>query len=207
MSVFTVLPMYAWVTIQIITLFKPDIYIILNSMALNLLTLIQLGLLYACNGNPPVPGCGPAHAFPCTQVTLLAYVVTSTLCYRRDFTMPFNLSYFYSTLAVAILIQWVALATVTIGFATNSSALAGCILGATSACTLHEVVIYLLNKKPLMLHRVIVFIGNITGRTVSNDMLVRFERIATYEHLYNQQTDVDRLETPANIVMGYKDVT
>lgn len=205
MSILAVLPMYAWITIQIITLFRPDIYIILNSMAMNMLTVIQIVLLLLCQGHPPQPGCGPELAFPCAQVTLVAYVVTALLCYRRDFKMSCdNFTACYSTLTTAMLIQWISEASINIGFATNSAVLAACILGCISACTLHEIIIFILNKKPLMLDKLIILISTLTGRKVTCNMLERFEQMDDYRDVYNIKSDTMGLKTPSRIFMGYR---
>ncbi len=126
-----------WVGMLILVSSRPDIYLYANQGAMGMLTLIQIGMLMLFRGHPPVEGCGPAYAWPSTQVTISAYLVSWCAVYHRDI----------SRLKLALVVfaicgnSFMVASALFIGYADPTSVIVATVVGTSLACVTHELML------------------------------------------------------------------
>ena len=140
LSVISVLPLFAWVIVQISTVLRPDLLVFMHSVGLTTLTLTQIALLYLLS----IASCGPSHAFPSPQVTITVFFITCYLCYSKDFV---SASLYTSFVAIGMF-QWLTIAVLHIGFASPEGTLAASLLGTCMGCSLYKYLVYIANCNP-----------------------------------------------------------
>jgi hypothetical protein len=138
-SVACVLPIWVWVCSLVLMLVRMELYLTLARYSLTLLTLLQFLLLLAFHESPPVAGCGPVRSYPNAQTAISSYSFAIYVCYTKiDPSSIVRHRWLFSVMTIqhCIVIQSV----LWIGFASPSSAIAGCVVGTMAACLLHEIV-------------------------------------------------------------------
>jgi len=166
LSVFCVLPLFAWVIVQISTFLRPDLLVFMHSAGLTMLTLAQIVALYTFSIGPPIKHCGPSHAWPCPQVTITAFFVTCYLCYCKDFSDGHSMS---NGTNIAIF-QWLCVAVLHIGFASPEATLAGSLIGTCTGCTLYKYLLYLANYNEPQQQLLMRIFKKINGRPLKADL-------------------------------------
>ena len=141
LSVISVLPLFAWVVVQISTVLRPDLLVFMHSVGLTTLTLLQIAMVYVLSIAPPIESCGPSHAFPSPQVTIASFFVTCYMCYSKDF----HGASMYVNFVTISMFEWLVLAVLHIGFASPEAVLVSSLLGTCTGCTLYKYLIYIAN--------------------------------------------------------------
>jgi hypothetical protein len=192
MSVFCVVPVYIWISMQVLTFIRPDVYLLANGFTITLLTITQTAMLFLFSKTPPVAGCGPSRSYPSAQAALCGYVMVSFVCYSRDFRKQtlFTMS------ALTVFVWMVFFSVLTIGFGSAPSVLSGTILGCTTACTLHESLVHITDTQPRLLERAARFVSWATGRQVLTGML-------TARDVKKRRADTPQKNDAAVVVMGF----
>lgn len=149
MSVATMVPLVVWVGMFVMMWNSPELYITIVQMMLMVLTTLQVAMQYMLMRSGPIPGCGPTHAWPCPQVTLVAFGMCNFLCYSTDIHAQAEKRIIGSIAMVTLTIH----AVLFIGFSDAASATAGVVLGGWIAYSEHELVSLVL-KRPKWLEKI-----------------------------------------------------
>lgn len=167
MSITCVLPLFVWISCQILLLLQAEIYLMMARCTLTILTLLQVIFLYIFQRGPPVVGCGPSKSFPATQMSLCSYLMVTVMCYGRDFR-PHSL---ITQFAMLLLFAWTAFSIMHIGFSDSVSCIAGSILGSVTASTFHEMVLFVTYDRPNWFARLVWYVELLSGKAATNTVL------------------------------------
>lgn len=167
MSTLSVFPVFVWLTLQFLTFLRAEIYLVMNRVTITVLSVVQVVMLLAFHGHPPVVGCGPHNSYPNPQVALCAYLLVTFFCYSRDFHRQSLLS----KLTVLSIFVGVTHSVLRVGFADGPATVAGALTGGVVACSFHEMVLHYTRRKPFLLSDVVNLFEKIFGYNMVDSML------------------------------------
>jgi hypothetical protein len=169
-SVACVLPIWVWVCSLVLMLVEIELYLNLARYTLTMLTIMQIVLLALFREGPAVAGCGPSRSFPNPQTAISSYVFAIYMCYIKVDPTSFTR---HSWLLAVMALQhcFVIQSVLWIGFASPIAVIAGCVIGTTSACLLHEILKMSITYKGGWLVTCVQFAERMFG-VVSTDTLL-----------------------------------
>jgi hypothetical protein len=198
-SVACVLPIWVWVCSIVLMLVEIELYLNLARYTLTMLTIVQFLLLGLFQEAPAIAGCGPGRSFPNPQTAISSYALAIYVCYIR--VDPISFTRHRWMLGVMVLQQCAVIQSVLwIGFASPIAAIAGCIVGAMSACLLHEILTLSMSCKGGWLVAFVRFIEKIFG-IVSIDTLLDTRVAGECDEIVNTVLAIPA--RPVGVVMGY----
>ena len=176
MSIACVLPVWIWVSSIALAFTRLEFYICMAKYTLSLMTILQVGLLFIFEIEPPVLGCGPESSFPCPQVALSTYGLTTFICYDRDI----HQQSVYMRFMMVFQCQIVCLSILWIGFGSPSAVLAGSMLGSAVGCVLHDTLMSL-KTRPSTVQKIINFLEKNLGTKVVDTLITPIESVVDLE--------------------------
>jgi len=166
LSVACILPLFVWIGMFVILLYSREMYFVLTQLTMWMLTLIQIPMLLLFDRSPPVAGCGPTHAWPCPQVSLVTCGLCCLLCYSRTQKKQ-PLLRIGAAFAVMV---YVVHAVLYIGFADGTGVLAGVMVGCMVGCLQHELLQIVEESHPIAKHTA-AFLNMLSRNPTVNTMM------------------------------------
>lgn len=127
MGVALIAPLWGWVIAFFVAWVKRTHNTTSFSRGFTIVTVLQIGLLFAFDRGPPTAGCGPTRAFPCPQSSIGAYVMYTEVWQSMvdpDRSTPFWLPYLTTGVLVTSIIS-----VSTVGMSDLPAILAGVVTG------------------------------------------------------------------------------
>jgi hypothetical protein len=166
LSMACILPLFVWIGMFVILLYSREAYFVLTQFTMWALTLIQVPMLLCFDRSPPVAGCGPSHAWPCPQVSLVACGLSQLMCYSYGHKRQGVLRQAMAMAAMAYVVH----AVLYIGFADATGVLAGVLVGCMVGCLQHELLTILEESHPLAV-RMLNLLDFVSQHKTVNHML------------------------------------
>jgi hypothetical protein len=200
LSLVVIASLLVWVVLFVLVWFRPELYVRLVGTGLTLLTVIVVGLVFAFDRPPPVPGCGMEHSWPSPYTALAGYLSVLFFRYSVDIApQPFRMR-----MAAVLVLVLANHSVMYIGTADGPGALAGACVGMGMGFMLHEMVMGCsVNPAFYDFVRWGVEVANLWPKQMSDTIIAEVcKRNAELEEEYLRQQKELQIVNPPPLHMG-----